>query len=219
MSSISSSWDGTITSTQFHNAASTFSEIWNNFDLGFPHWSWINCPKKPGFAATKLQGYLSLENMILHRTTEEECVLAGIEDLTCSSEDLCNDTAILVLTTTISSLNCSTLATKISNNFGLVVVRPTLLHGTECLPVKKFHAQTMHIVEMCGHTRSDRIRNEDIRDKVGQAFVVDKMRKVRLRWFRHVKRRCIDALVRRCERLVIEGMRIGRGRPKKYWER
>ncbi|KAG5586229.1 hypothetical protein H5410_046663 [Solanum commersonii] len=95
MSSISSSWDGTITSTQFHNAASTFSEIWNNFDLGFPHWSWINCPKKPGFAATKLQGYLSLENMILHRTTEEECVLAGIEDLTCSSEDLCNDTAIL----------------------------------------------------------------------------------------------------------------------------
>ncbi|XP_006350430.1 ubiquitin-like-conjugating enzyme ATG10 isoform X2 [Solanum tuberosum] len=70
MSSISSSWDGTITSTQFHNAASTFSEIWNNFDLGFPHWSWINCPKKPGFAATKLQGYLSLENMILHRTTE-----------------------------------------------------------------------------------------------------------------------------------------------------
>ncbi|KAL3358858.1 hypothetical protein AABB24_015774 [Solanum stoloniferum] len=96
MSSISSSWDGTITSTQFHNAASTFSEIWNNFDLGFPHWSWINCPKKPGFAATKLQGYLSLENMILHRTTEEECVLAGIEDLTCSSEDLCNDTAILV---------------------------------------------------------------------------------------------------------------------------
>ncbi|KAL3328214.1 hypothetical protein AABB24_035713, partial [Solanum stoloniferum] len=96
MSSISS-WDGTITSTQFHNAASTFSEIWNNFDLGFPHWSWINCPNKPGFAATKLQGYLSLENMILPRTTEEECVLAGIEDLTCSSEDLFNDTAILVL--------------------------------------------------------------------------------------------------------------------------
>ncbi|KAL3328216.1 hypothetical protein AABB24_035713 [Solanum stoloniferum] len=104
-----------------------------------------------------------------------------------------------------------------------VVVRPTLLHGTVCWPVKKFHAQTMHIVEMkmlrwmCGHTRSDRIRNEDIRDKVGQAFVVDKMRKARLRWFRHVKRRCIDTLVRKCERLVIEGMRIGRGRPKKYW--
>lgn len=57
MTSISSSWDGTITSTQFHNAASTFSEIWNNFDLGFPHWSWINFPNKPGFAATKV--YLS----------------------------------------------------------------------------------------------------------------------------------------------------------------
>lgn len=31
-----------------------------------------------------------------------------------------------------------------------------------------------------------------------------------------MKRRCIDTVVRRCERLVIEGMRIGRGRPKKY---
>lgn len=53
MSSIAS-WDGTITSTEFHNAASTFAEIWNNFDLGFPHWSWINPPNKPGFAATKV---------------------------------------------------------------------------------------------------------------------------------------------------------------------
>lgn len=35
--------------------------------------------------------------------------------------------------------------------------------------------------EVCGHTRSDRIRNEDIQDKVGQAVVVDKMRKARLR--------------------------------------
>ncbi|KAG5591785.1 hypothetical protein H5410_042299 [Solanum commersonii] len=41
---------------------------------------------------------------------------------------------------------------------------------------------------MCGHTRSDRIRNEVIREKVGVASVVDKLREARLRWFGHVKR-------------------------------
>ncbi|KAG5582302.1 hypothetical protein H5410_052929, partial [Solanum commersonii] len=52
---------------------------------------------------------------------------------------------------------------------------------------------------MYGHTRSDKIRNEVIREKVGVASVVDKLREARLRWFGHVKRS------------------RGRGRPKKYW--
>ncbi|KAK4730683.1 hypothetical protein R3W88_023671 [Solanum pinnatisectum] len=68
---------------------------------------------------------------------------------------------------------------------------------------------------MCGLTRRDIIRNEDIHAKVEVAM--DKMRKSRMRWFRHVKRTCMDAPVRRCERLTIEGLRRGRGRPKKYW--
>lgn len=34
---------------------------------------------------------------------------------------------------------------------------------------------------MCVHTRIDRIKNEDIRNKVGMASAVDKMREVRLR--------------------------------------
>ncbi|KAG5606833.1 hypothetical protein H5410_028325 [Solanum commersonii] len=81
----------------------------------------------------------------------------------------------------------------------------------------------MHVAEMrmlrwmCWHTRSDKIRNEVIREKVGVASVVDKLREAKLRWFGHVKRRCTDAPVRRCEGLAIEGTRRGRGRPKKYW--
>lgn len=75
---------------------------------------------------------------------------------------------------------------------------------------------------MCGHTKKNRIRNEDIRDKVGVASVMDKLREVRLKWFRHVKRRCLDASVRQCERFALVGLRRGRGRgrgrPKKYWE-
>ncbi|KAG5595319.1 hypothetical protein H5410_036551 [Solanum commersonii] len=81
----------------------------------------------------------------------------------------------------------------------------------------------MHVAEMrmlrwmCGHTRSDKIRNEVIREKVGVAPVVDKLREARLRWFGHVRRRCVDALVRRCEGLAIKGTRRGRSRPKRYW--
>nr|XP_009613482.1 uncharacterized protein LOC104106609 [Nicotiana tomentosiformis] len=63
----------------------------------------------------------------------------------------------------------------------------------------------------------DKIRNKDIRDRVGLASVEDKTRKTRLRWFGHVKSRSADAPVRRCERLASGGLKKGRGRPKKYW--
>ncbi|KAG5581552.1 hypothetical protein H5410_052179 [Solanum commersonii] len=49
---------------------------------------------------------------------------------------------------------------------------------------------------MCGLAKRDRIRNVDIRDKMGVASVKDKMREAGLRWFEHVKRRCTDALSR-----------------------
>lgn len=74
------------------------------------------------------------------------------------------------------------------------------------LPVKNSHIQKMRVVKMWilrwmrEFTRRDRIRNEDIRDHGGQ---VDKMREMRLKWFEDVKRRYIDALVRKCERLDI----------------
>ncbi|XP_070014686.1 uncharacterized protein [Nicotiana sylvestris] len=105
----------------------------------------------------------------------------------------------------------------------LYVVRPTMLYGAEYWPVKNSHIQKMKVAEMrmlrwmCGHTRIDKIRNDDIREKVGVASVEDKMREARLRWFGHVRRRSLDAPVRRCELLALVGSRRGRGRPKKYW--
>ncbi|WMV19841.1 hypothetical protein MTR67_013226, partial [Solanum verrucosum] len=74
----------------------------------------------------------------------------------------------------------------------------------EFLPNSSLDWYGVNEVESCVIKRSDKIRNEDIRDKLGVASVVDKMGKVRLRWFEHVKMRCIDAPVRRCKRLVIE---------------
>ncbi|PHU16046.1 hypothetical protein BC332_17251 [Capsicum chinense] len=63
----------------------------------------------------------------------------------------------------------------------------------------------------------DRVRNETIREKVGVTPVENKMREVQLRWFGHMMRRGMDAPIRRCERLALNGFRRGRGRPKKYW--
>lgn len=60
------------------------------------------------------------------------------------------------------------------------------------------------------------IKNEDIPNKVGVALMVDKMQEVRLRWFEHVKRRCIDEPMTRCERLSIKGTVRGRGRSEEY---
>jgi len=68
---------------------------------------------------------------------------------------------------------------------------------------------------MCGNTRLDRIRNGVMRDLVKVAPIEDKMRETRLRWFGHVKRRSVDAPMRRCELINIPGGKRERGRPKK----
>lgn len=49
------------------------------------------------------------------------------------------------------------------------------------------------------------------------ASIVKKMKKLRLKWFTHVKRRSVDALVRRRERLAMVGIKRGRDNLKKYW--
>ncbi|XP_075106724.1 uncharacterized protein LOC142179624 [Nicotiana tabacum] len=70
---------------------------------------------------------------------------------------------------------------------------------------------------MYGYTRKDKIRNEVIQDMVEVADVEDKLRESRLRWFGHVIRGDIIAPIRRCEILIMAGLRKGRSRPKKYW--
>ncbi|KAK9689951.1 hypothetical protein RND81_09G093700 [Saponaria officinalis] len=72
---------------------------------------------------------------------------------------------------------------------------------------------------MCGHTRKDRLRNEIIRKKVEVAPIEDKMMENRLRWFGHVRRRPMNAPVRRLETWGTEKVVRGRGRPKLTWLR
>ncbi|KAF3624894.1 putative TIP41-like protein-like isoform X2 [Capsicum annuum] len=85
--------------------------------------------------------------------------------------------------------------------FRRVVVRPAMLYGAECWPVKNSHIQKLKMAEMrmlrwmCGLTRLDKVRNEIIWEKVGVVSVEEKMREVRLRWFGHVMRKGSDAPV------------------------
>ncbi len=112
---------------------------------------------------------------------------------------------------------------KLKGKFYRVAIRPALLYGTECWPVKKIFEHKMEVTEMrmlrwmCGHTLMDRIRNQEIRVKLRVAPISGKMRESILRWYGHVKRKTFDAPVRRVESFMVEGKR-SRGRPKKIWE-
>ena len=66
---------------------------------------------------------------------------------------------------------------------------------------------------MCDHTRRDRVRNEDIRDKVGVAPIEEKLIQHRLRWFGHIQRRPPDAPV--CSGVLkrVDNVKRGRDRP------
>jgi len=70
---------------------------------------------------------------------------------------------------------------------------------------------------MCSYTRLDRIKNEVIRDKVGIVTIKDKTSETRLRWLDHIKRRSLNALVRKCEMIDPLDCRRGRGWSKKNW--
>ena len=82
--------------------------------------------------------------------------------------------------------------------------------------MKKTQVQRLMIAEMriirwmYVYTRLDRIRNEVIMEKVGVVPIEEKLRETRLRWFRHVKRRSVNAAVRRCETIKLIHYRRGR---------
>jgi len=96
-----------------------------------------------------------------------------------------------------------------------------MLYGTECWAVKSQHESKVSVVEMrmlrwmSDKTRHDKIRNDIIRERVGVAPIVEKLVENTLRWFGHVERRPVDAVVRRVNQMEESRVKRGRGRPKK----
>jgi hypothetical protein len=84
---------------------------------------------------------------------------------------------------------------KLKGKFYRTVIRPVMLYGAERWPTKRRHAQQLSIAEMCmlrwicGNTRRDRVRNDDIRERLGVTPVEEKLVQHRLRWFGHIRRR------------------------------
>jgi hypothetical protein len=67
---------------------------------------------------------------------------------------------------------------------------------------------------ICGHTRKDRIRNDDIRDKLGVAPIQEKLVQYRLRWFGHIQRRSPEPSVHSDILSQPENAKRGRDRPR-----
>ena len=70
----------------------------------------------------------------------------------------------------------------------------------------------------CGYRRSDRVRNEPIKDRVGVAPIEEKLTQYRLRWFGHIQRRPPEAPVRSGVLKHVDKVKRGRGRPKLTWD-
>ena len=97
------------------------------------------------------------------------------------------------------------------------------MYGAEYWPTKIRHVQQLSGAEIrmlrwiYGHTRMDRVRNNDIHDRLGVAPVEEKLVQHRLRWFGHVQRRPPDASVYCGVLSQANNMRRDRGRPKLTW--
>jgi hypothetical protein len=113
---------------------------------------------------------------------------------------------------------------KLKGKFYSTAIRPTMLYGAECWPTKRRHVQQLSVAEMCmlrwicGHTRIDRVRNDDIRERLGVAPVEEKLVQHRLRWFGHMQRRPVGAPTRNGVIRRTGNKKRGRGRPNLIWE-
>ena len=112
---------------------------------------------------------------------------------------------------------------KLKGKFYRTTIRPAMLYGAECWPTKRRHVQQISVAEMhmlrwiCGHTRRDRLWNDDIRDRLGVAPIEEKLVQHRLRWFGHVQRKPLEAPVRSGILSQDNNVKRGRGRPKLTW--
>jgi hypothetical protein len=71
---------------------------------------------------------------------------------------------------------------------------------------------------ICGHIRRDRVRNDDIRERLRVAPIEEKLVQHCLRWFRHMQRKSTEAPI--CNGVIRQtGNKKGdRGRPNLTWE-
>ena len=102
-------------------------------------------------------------------------------------------------------------------------VASVMSYASETWPMKKsteilLERNEMRMVRwMCGVTLLDRIKNEELVERMGIISISEKMRTSRLRWFGHVRRKDDDDWVKQCMEIDLEGKSI-RGN-RKTWKK
>ena len=93
-------------------------------------------------------------------------------------------------------------------------------HGRATTKVieKKISSSDQRMLRHMAHVRwEDRVPTEEVR-RCGVKDIKDVLRRSRLRWYGHVRRREDDHILRRASEMEVEGVRP-RGRPRRTWRR
>ena len=112
---------------------------------------------------------------------------------------------------------------KLKGNVYETMVRPALLYGAETRATTRGRETRQEVNEMrmlslmCGVTRRDTIRNEQIRGTTRVAQASKKITENRLKWYGHMRRMKEEHVVRRMRDVDIPGKRR-RGRPNLRWK-
>jgi hypothetical protein len=100
----------------------------------------------------------------------------------------------------VSDLLCDPrVPLKLKVKFYMTAIRLTMLYGVEYWPTKRRYVQQLSVAEMCMlwwiccHTRSDRVWNVNICERLGVSPVEENLVQHRLRWFGHIQRRPAEA--------------------------
>ena len=110
---------------------------------------------------------------------------------------------------------------KLKIKLYMTVIRPVLLYGVECWTVRKKEEQIFEKTEMQmlrrikGVTLRDRVKSVDIRKELGVSSIQEKVTKMRIRWYGHMKR-MEENEVRAVGDMRVPGKRP-RGRPRGRW--
>lgn len=167
----------------------------------------------------------SIENKPLNRVNEFKYLGSIVAPKACVERDIQNRIqAAWLKWGSLSGILCdSRMPIKVKGNVYKRAVRPALLYGSECWPMRKTDEQKIHTTEMKmlrwsgGVSKMDKIRNEYIRGTFKVAKIHEKLSENRLRWYGHVMRRDEDHMTKRV--MNIEDGKRGRGRPPMTWLR
>ena len=103
------------------------------------------------------------------------------------------------------------------------VIVPTVTYGSELWGMKERERQKLNVFEMrclrsmCGVSRLDRLRNEEVRGRTGVGMdLASRVDRNVLRWFGHVERMEDERLLKRVVNARVDG-RGARGRPRFGW--